>query len=370
MKNQIVNKGRQKELDWAKAFSILFMICIHCYEQISVIDIETVPTGVFRNVMEFLAGPLAAPLFMFCMGIGIMYSRKNTPADMTKRGVKLLRDGYLLSFIKGTIPTAIAIYLGYAVPWTLADSLFLVSILQFAAMAFFTIALMKKLKLPLPAMMAVALVLSVLGGQLAKLDLTDSWTQYLWGLFFNTNDVTTFPMFRWLYYPIFGMIFAYYLQRTNDKTRFYGTILPVSFAGTIAFSLIYTACGYDVRNMYMLAGRVYYHQSLLHHLFISMVILVAVSLCYFISLVVKNGVVNGAVAYLGKNLDIIYLVQWVIIIYGQSFMELFGAPKLPAPYIVPAGILVLLTSVAAIELGRFIMGKKPAKKPVINTQFN
>ena len=81
MEREIVNKGRQRELDWAKAFSIVAMICIHCYEQISVIDTEVVPTGFYRNFMEFVAGPLGAPLFMFCMGVGIMYSRRNTPAD-------------------------------------------------------------------------------------------------------------------------------------------------------------------------------------------------------------------------------------------------------------------------------------------------
>ena len=357
---EIVNTGRQRELDWAKSFSILAMICIHCYEQISVIDTEIAPTGFYRNFMEFMAGPLAAPVFMFCMGIGIMYSRKNTPADMTRRGVKLLRDGYLLSFIKGTVPTAIAMYLGYVVPWTLADSLFLVSILQFAAMAFFTIALMKKVKLPLPAMMAISLVLCVLGGLLSNLDLTDSWTQYLSGLFFNTNDVTTFPMFRWLYYPVFGMIFGYFLLRTADKTRFYRCIFPVAMVGIVFFSLIYTACGYDIRNMYMLAGRVYYHQSLLHYLFISMVILAAVSACYFISLVVKNELVNGAVAYLGKNLDIIYLVQWVVITYVQSFLNIFGYIRITIPYIIPTGILVLISSIGLIELGRLIKRKKAA----------
>ncbi|SDH30273.1 Acyltransferase family protein [Pseudobutyrivibrio sp. 49] len=364
MNDIIINRGRQKELDWAKAFSVLFMVCIHCYEEISNIDAEIAPTGIFRNLMEFLAGPLGAPMFMFCMGVGIMYSRNNTPADMTKRGLKLLGTGYLLSFVKGTVPTAIAIYLGYEVPWTLADSLFLVSILQFAGMAFFTIALMKKLRLPLPAMMAVSLVLSVLGGMLSKLDFTNSWTKYLFGLFFDTCDVTTFPMFRWLFYPVFGMIFAYYLQRTEDKTRFYRLICPVALVGTIAFTLIYTACGYDIRTMYMLAGRVFYHQSLLHHLFISMVILVAVSLCYFLSQVVKNIAVNGATAYLGKNVDVIYLVQWVIIIYAESFMNIFGGFRISAPYIIPAGILVLVSSIGLIELWRFVKGSFP----VINRQ--
>lgn len=358
MDRKIINTGRQRELDWAKAFAIIFMISAHVYEQMSVVDVEIVPADAFRNILEFLAGPLAAPLFMFCMGIGIMYSQNSTPSGMYHRGVFLLRDGYLLSFVKGTIPTAIALGLGQAVPWSLADSLFLVSILQFAGMAFFTIALMKKLKFSLPAMLVTSLVLSVIAGPLATLDFTDSWLQYFFGLFFNTNDVTTFPLFRWLFYPVFGMIFAYYLQRTEDKKRFYGRMLPIGLAGIAVFTFVYTAFGMDIRNMYMLSGRVYYHQSLLHHIFTAFVILAIMPVYYFLSVKVTLKPVKRAVTYLGKNLDVIYLVQWVIIVYAQSFMILFGASFLEAPFIVPVAILVLLASIGFIEFIRFIKKKR------------
>ena len=359
MNKEIVNSGRQKELDWAKAFTIIAMICSHVYEQISVVDTSTVPTGAFRLILEFSVGPLGAPLFMFCMGVGIMYSPKSTPVQMVKRGVLLLRNGYLLSFVKGTIPTAIAIYLGFAVPWSLADSFFLVSILQFAGMAFFTIALMKKLNFSLPAMLITSLVLSVLGGQLAKFDFTDSWVQYLFGLFFNTNDVTTFPLLRWLFYPVFGMIFAYFLQRVEDKGRFYGIMFPIALICTLAFGFIYSAAGMDLRNMFMLSGRVFYHQSLLHHLYATFVILTALPIYYWLSVKVNISIISGVVSYLARNLDVIYLVQWVIIIYAQSFMIMLGVSNLTIPYIIPVGVLVLLLSIGFIELVRLI---KRAKK--------
>ena len=362
MNKLVVNSGRQRELDWAKTFAIIFMITIHVYEQLSVIDIETVPTGAFRIAMEFLAGPLAAPLFMFCMGIGIVYSRNNTPDKMALRGVKLMRNGYLLSFFKGTLPTAIGMMLGCAVPWTLTDSFFLVSILQFAGMAFFTIALMKKLKFPLPVMFGTSIVLSILGGMLAKLDFTGSWLQYLLGLFFNTNNYTTFPMFRWLYYPVLGMVFAYFLQRTTDKNKFYGRMFPVALTLFIAVNFIYSAVGIDVRTMFQLAGRVYYAQSLLHHLYITLVILTALPVYYLLSVKVKNEKVNAVVEYLSKNLDVIYIWQWMVNTYTQSFMTLFGVPNLTEPYIIPAGIAILLASVGIIELWRKITKKNSKKK--------
>jgi hypothetical protein len=243
------------------------------------------------------------------------------------------------------------------VPWTLADSLFLVSILQFAGMAFLTIALMKKLKFNLPAMLITSLILSVIGGQLAKLDLSGSWLQYVLGLFFVTNDVTTFPLFRWLFYPVFGMIFGYFLQRAEDKNRFYISIFPVGLIGAIGFFHIYKAFGYDIRNMFMLSGRVYYSQSLLHHLFIGLVILAAMPVYYFLSVKVTARPIKTAVAYLGKNLDVIYLAQWMVICYVQSFFNIFGNFRLTIPYIIPMGILVLLASIGIIELIRFVKRK-------------
>ena len=352
MNKEVVNVGRQKELDWAKSFAIVAMICVHVYEQISVVDTEVVPTDAFRIILEFVAGPLAAPLFMFCMGVGIMYSKNTAPAQMVKRAFNLLRNGYLLSFFKGTLPTAIAIVLGFAVPWTLAESFFLVSILQFAGMAFLTIALMRKMNISLPVMLVISLVLSVLGGQLSKLDFSGSWLQYLFGLFFETNDVTTFPLFRWIFYPVFGMIFGYFLLRTTDKNRFYLRIFPIGILGTVAFSIIYTALGFDIRTMFMLSGRVYYSQSLLHHLFISLVIMAALPVYYFLSVKIKAEPVTKAVSYLGKNLDVIYLTQWMIICYLQSFLIIAGDVKVGVGLIIPVGILILLGSIGIIELIR------------------
>lgn len=364
MNKTVVNNGRQRELDWAKAFAILFMVTIHVYEQLSVVDAEIIPSDPYRIIMEFLGGPLAAPLFMFCMGIGIVYSKNSIPGKMAKRGVKLLRNGYLLSFFKGTLPTAIGLALGCTAPWTLTDSFFLVSILQFAGMAFFTIALMKKFKFSLPAMFGTSLILSVIGGMLAKLDFTDSWVQYLFGLFFNTNEHTTFPLFRWLYYPVLGMIFAYFLQRTEDKNKFYKRLFTVALVCTILVNVAYIAAGIDIRTMFMLAGRVYYAQSLLHYLYITCVLLTAMPIYYFLSVKIKGRRIGAAVEYLGKNLDVIYIWQWMINSYTQSFMILLGVPNFTIPYIIPVGILILLGSIGIIEFGRWIARKFQKKETV------
>ncbi|MCR5543738.1 MAG: heparan-alpha-glucosaminide N-acetyltransferase domain-containing protein [Eubacterium sp.] len=358
---EVVNKGRQKEFDWAKAFTIMVMLTIHTYEELSVVDINQRPTGIFRNVLEFLAGPLGAPLFMFSMGIGMMYSRNTEPGKMCFRGVKLMRNGYLLSFFKGTVFVIIGTLLGEETPISISDSLFLVSILQFAGMAFFAIALMKKLKLPLPGMLAVSLILSVAGTCLNTYDMT-GWKQYLLGLFFMTNEVTSFPLFLWLYYPVAGMIFAYFLLRVNDKKRFYTMLFIFSVIGIILTSVIYYLCGIDLKSMYMLMNRTFYTQSVWHYIFTTFVILAGMSVYYALSELITAEPVVRFVSFLGKNLDVVYIVQWLVVSYIEVIIVATNSPKLSLYMVVPVGLILLVVSMCITNIYLKVRAKRQAKK--------
>ena len=85
-----VNTGRQPELDVAKVAAILYMVVIHVYEEMSVVNYWVRPDSLFRTVLEFLGGPLAAPVFMFAMGVGMVYTRHRSPRAFALRGLRLL----------------------------------------------------------------------------------------------------------------------------------------------------------------------------------------------------------------------------------------------------------------------------------------
>ena len=72
-----INTGRQLELDVAKVFAILFMVTIHVHEEMSVVNYYWARSdNAFRFILEFLGGPLAAPVFMFAMGVGMVYTKR------------------------------------------------------------------------------------------------------------------------------------------------------------------------------------------------------------------------------------------------------------------------------------------------------
>ena len=69
-----INTGRQLELDVAKALSIIFMIFLHTLIVVKGFNYSLSPAYDFI-ISNVLGRPCAAPVFMFCMGVDMVYSR-------------------------------------------------------------------------------------------------------------------------------------------------------------------------------------------------------------------------------------------------------------------------------------------------------
>ena len=100
---------RHVELDIVKGFGICFMVLVH-------VMIQFYPywTGnvVFSRTILALGRFPAAPCFMFCLGAGIVMSRKSTPSALFCRGLRMLAIGYLIvNLLVYAIPNAIYIYI-------------------------------------------------------------------------------------------------------------------------------------------------------------------------------------------------------------------------------------------------------------------
>ena len=146
-----INKGRQIEIDFAKCLSIIFMVFVHClYLSYFVPNTLSVP---YMLIVECILGcPFAAPVFMFCMGVGIVYSTKSKPDLMIKRGIMFILTGFIVNIGKFFIPY---FFTGYFLDnWTFLDIfggliIFFVDIMPFAGLSFILLAIFKKFKLSL-----------------------------------------------------------------------------------------------------------------------------------------------------------------------------------------------------------------------------
>lgn len=341
-----VNTGRQFEIDCARFFAIIFMVFVHTYEEIGKFDWYTAPSSPFRNTAEFIGGPLAAPVFMLAMGIGMVYTRHKSADDFLRRSWKLLLMGYVLNFFRYTVYLLLGGLMDYQASVSeILDSLLMVDILQFAGMAFLAIGLMKKIRMSAPQMLVAALLFEAAGLWGNRLHISNTILQDILGLFIPVGEENAFPMTLWLIYPVFGVLFAEVLQRTENKKVFYRNVITGSliFFAALTSSLIWS--GYDVRRFYELADNSYYYQSLLHVLWIVPVILTALSLDYFILRGTEKSRFGTLVKYFSRNVNMIYVIQWLLIPYalaaGYILTDFDG---LSAWQIVLFGVVIIVLS--------------------------
>lgn len=343
----ILNPGRQFELDIAKTFAIFFMICVHVSHHMSTMDYSTYEGTPLRVIIELLAGPTAAPLFMFAMGVGIVYSRKSDPATMAKRGVVLILTGYALNFFRETLLIIIARAIGVETGVThgVIDSLFFVDILPFAGMAFLAIALMKKLGLETLHMLLIALILQSIGTILIY-TVTSDWmpliAKMFVGLAINTGPDVDFSLMLWLPYPVTGMWFGEKLQMTDDKDMLYKKVFAVCAVIFFGVTVAVETQGVSIYTYFTLYKNMFYHVDIIKYIWVMAFDGMFLSFCYAISEPVKK-VAFKTVSFYSARLNNVYIVQWLLISYTYAVFQLTGI-NLPAAGVIPASIIIMILS--------------------------
>ena len=308
-----VNTKHQAEFDYIKTLAIFFMVVIHVLEEISAYGAyETVPTGFWENLVEFGAGPLAAPAFMCAMGVGIIYSRRNEPSALFRRGVRLLLLAFGLNLARGFIPTAtVSAIRGTIDPDRLFYLTFNVDILHLAGLSFLLTALLKKLHVPPLAFVPVAIVMQIVGNLLPPLTEDCPVLLYILGSLFHSSPLSAFPLLICYIHVAVGIAFGDILIRQTDLERFYRILFwgSLSLLAGLLFTLV--SLGYDLKSLYVLYDELYYEQSFLHFVFNTLLVMLELSLFHF--LLNRFRPAEAFVRFCGKNLNGIYLVQWVII---------------------------------------------------------
>ena len=158
-----VNLGRQKELDIAKGIALIFMTISHSIEILGWFfdpQIASIPS--WADVDAVIKS--VAPIFIFCMGISLCYSRKKSEKDLLGRVLSLAGMVVALEICRTIIPCFIEWLVFRDIDSIRYAYQFLcVDVLQFATLALLVITLFKKLQLKPLGMLAVATICSVIG---------------------------------------------------------------------------------------------------------------------------------------------------------------------------------------------------------------
>jgi uncharacterized membrane protein len=301
-----VNTGRQLELDVAKALAVLFMIAAHVLGDLSE---QNVIDSFGGSIVDFFGGIPAAPVFMFALGFGIIYSRNAIPEFLLKRGIRIFLLGYLLNLLRGGLP----LLAEYAITGNetilseaVNESLY-IDILQFAGLAFLFFAFAKRLNLGVRGVMACGLFFSVLNIFVVNIKFNNSFLNEVASFFWGAKGISYFPFLTWIFYPIAGYVFGYYLVRCIKKDKLY------FLAFIIILPLFITLLIIQVFGHYSMFGQDdYYHHTLFHNCTYLIFILLWISALYYVIPSIPKSII-GSFKRWSKNITAIYFIQWCII---------------------------------------------------------
>lgn len=347
--NEIVNNGRQQELDLAKAVLTFFLPFVHCV--IECTSEYGLTSGIPYFFDTVLGGPLGAPMYMFAMGIGMVYTRHHTPGDYVRRGIQIGIIGYVLNICRFLIPFLIGYmitgdYDRYINP--LPYKVFGNDILQFVCLAMLCVALFVRVRLSDMAMFLICLGMSLLGTCLSGMDVGVPFGNIFLGYLMGTEDaagmvVSDFPLLNWLIIPVCGYIFGKRLLYVKDKKRFYGILSPIG----ILITVIYFSVG--IKNGFGMFGEgqnCYYHLSTSDAMACLMAAIGVLGIYHVLSRHLAYRILSLA-DEISRNLNAVYCIHWVIVIMSVDVVIYIiqGTQELPLPMTILLSTCISIVSI-------------------------
>lgn len=312
-----VNITRQLNLDLLKVVATIAMILCHVVMQFGkyINGYDDAAAYIFSVVIlgSYVA---VAHAFMFCMGIGIMYSRKNSSKELLKRGLSLYIVAYILNFFRYTVYLIVEGLVVGTFREGFWYSLYIQDIFHFAGLAMMTTALLRKLKFNSFQIYLVSLIMSVLGSVIAFSSTgVTAWDVIFGSFFITTVTEAHFALFNWYVFVAFGMVFGDIIRRVQNLDKFYKYTTIVSGVIMVVYIILTKKSGY----FFLTKNNHYYAVSIPEAIgFISIDLFIA-SICYFIQKYV-NETKMTIFSNISKNVNSIYVIHWCIIGLMESVL--------------------------------------------------
>lgn len=341
---------RRLELDYFRVFAILGMIGIHLLENCIYLESYvnqnisyTSLSGISSLIIEYLG--LGAAVFIFALGVGIVYSRRSTFSYLMKRGFLILAIALILQFICVGIPNLLYWIINgelWETPSEIFGWLFCSDILVFAAFAFMFFALVVKFRLNNLVVAGIPVLFLIIASLMPDIVSDNFIFEIFFGWFFwQDTGFSFFPVFSWLIFASAGYIFGKFLIKQESVRTVYTKVLAISLIVTVLLGLIYSLFGVDIISFFTLHEGQIYHQSLLSVLWVLPQIGIWLSVLFFLSLVLEGKKISDFAVKMGKQLTTMYCIQWVLISWTAYAADFAGL--LPFDYPTVGVLLVVFT---------------------------
>lgn len=313
------------------------MVLVHIFELYADPMLEET---IHAQIVEFLGSPPAAPVFMVLLGIGIVYSKRNTAEQLLKRGFSILILGYVLNFFRDLIPYSLLATLQSDPSYTTEAwaSMWGIDILHFAGLAFIFFGIIKKFNIKdiyLPVILSVLAVANIFFRDKSTGSVVGD---AVLGLFWGTDSYSWFPFCSWIAFPIAGYMFGKLLIRCKDKDKFYKISLLLS-SFTLILSVVF-ACVNDIKfGAFELYQDTYYHQDIMGNVIFISFTIAWIAIIHFTTKRIPDRIYKMFARW-SKNTNEMYCAHWILIGYLLLFLEC-EAQMMPVILIVFVVVFIL-----------------------------
>ncbi|OEU68775.1 MAG: hypothetical protein BA863_06540 [Desulfovibrio sp. S3730MH75] len=339
-------------IDLARGITIFFMFVVHVKLTLSTPE---VCDSIFADILNF-GDIFGAPLFMAAMGISFYLSRHTDLLSGIKRGFYILFLAYFLIFLRGVVPVFLirtfhpqrAAELPKAV-MSYKIELLNMDILHFAGLALIVMAVIRHFNLNRYFLLLTAATIAMAGPYLWGLEtglpVVDYFLDFLWGerplddkLYLG---LIAFPFFPWMAYVLVGMSIGITLKHTDNPDRLFAKMGLTGLA-VMGLSLIWLIPNFDYQINDI------YHARFGYVLFVVGLLLVILYGCSWVEPRIRGSRISGILIYWSKNVNRIYMIQWVIVMWLGFFV--FGYHK--------SGYIITILMMVAVTVSTHILNER------------
>ena len=345
----LASPERVRAFDLARGLAIVFMIGVHVLWHWGAPETWTSPVG---QVISFLGGPTAAPVFMFLMGASLAFSSRSSFSSLAVRGLWLLWLGYLLNFLRGVIPAYLGLSTGLVTadqisPFTLPWLATTVDVHHMAGLSLIAIAALRMAARPSWIWLGVAAVVVMAGPVLRGLEfgtplLDGPLTPVLGGA-----PNVYYAVVPWVAFPLCGAVFGSFVARAAAGA---GRTRVFRLAALVGVGLCFAGVALLAADPPSFDVGTYWRMPPSYFVGITGLVLIWLWAC---DVVVRNVRANRVFAFLygwSASVIAIYFTHWLVVGWGVG---VFGFRSQP----LAGALLGIVVAIAATAfLSRFAVG--------------
>ncbi len=238
----IMNKGRQVEMDVLKGSFIFLIFVVHSFQLLG--SAEALQSAAYQGI--FSVGMFTgASLFLFFMGFGLAYSRKQNAMEVAGSGIKWIAYQFLSNFcnmIVLLIPLGCYVLMGRNIEEEVLTIkglapyiLFMLNIFYITGVIQLFMAFFRRIRIPLYGYLIVALIVSATTPFLAQLSSSNRILEAMIRMFFTAGGTVSFAVWPYISFTAIGYFFGRYFLTCGDKSHFYKRALPITIPISIAY---------------------------------------------------------------------------------------------------------------------------------------